>query len=270
LLKSDQTCLSLRHIFDDSTGYERSMAPWSRAAGKVFLDWLDVPINARWLDVGCGTGTFTRLIHARCSPAFVVAVDPAVTQVEHAAAHPLPSSYFGVGDAQALPFADHTFDVAVAALVFNFVPNAPQAIEELYRVTVPGGVVGGYVWDFAGELSPTWPLRAGLREIGVDVPAVPGTQHSNAASLAALFEPNFTTVSACSIEAVVRFRDFADYWGCQMAVANPLTRVVGALTASQCMKLKTSVRRKVQQRSGEVSYAAYANAIKGVVQSSSS
>jgi ubiquinone/menaquinone biosynthesis C-methylase UbiE len=117
-----------------------------------------------------------------------------------------------------LPFADHTFDIAVAALVFNFVPNARRAIEELHRVTALGGVVAGYVWDFAAELSPTWPLRAALREIGVDVPPVPGTQHSNAAYLAALFEPNFTAVSASSIETVVRYCDFVDYWECQMAV----------------------------------------------------
>lgn len=252
-------------MFDDSRGYERSMGRWSRAAGAIFLDWLDAPTNARWLDVGCGTGAFTRLILERCSPAFVVAVDPVVTQVEHAAEHGLASAHFGVGDAQALPFADHTFHVAVAALVFNFVPNAPRAIEELHRVTVRGGVVAGYVWDFAAELSPTWPLRAALREIGVDVPPVPGTLHSNAACLTALFEASFATVCACSIEAVVRFRDFADYWECQMAVANPLTRVLTALTDGQCMEVKASVRRKLQHCTGELSYAAYANAIKGVI-----
>jgi ubiquinone/menaquinone biosynthesis C-methylase UbiE len=241
------------------------MGPWSRAAGNGFLDWLDAPIDARWLDVGCGTGAFTRLIQERCSPASVVAVDAALTQVEHATERPLASTYFGVADAQALPFADHTFDIAVAALVLNFVPKARRAIEELHRVTASGGVVAGYVWDFAAELSPTWPLRAALQEIGADVPPVPGTQHSHAEYLATVFKPNFTAVSASSIEAVVRYCDFPDYWERQIAVTNPLTTVVAALTDSQCMKVKASVRRKVQQCTGEVSYAAYAQAIKGVV-----
>ena len=47
-------------------------------------------------------------------------------------------------------------------LVFNFVPDLPRAIEELHRVTVKGGIVAG----FAAELSPTWPLRAALYEMG--------------------------------------------------------------------------------------------------------
>ena len=30
-----------------------------------------------------------------------------------------------------------------------------------------GGIIGGYVWDFAADISPTWPFRHGLRELGV-------------------------------------------------------------------------------------------------------
>jgi ubiquinone/menaquinone biosynthesis C-methylase UbiE len=255
----------MRHPFDDSRGYERSMGPWSRAAGTIFLDWLEAPTSARWLDVGCGTGTFTRLILERCSPASIVGVDPAVAQVAHAVSHQLASVKFGVADAQALPFADQAFDVAVAALVLNFVPDVPRAIEELQRVTARHGVVAGYVWDFAAELSPTWPLRAALRKIGVDVPPVPGSPYSSIARLTELFEATFKTVCARSIEAVVRFRDFADYWECQTAVVSPLTGALAALAGDQRMEVMAIVRRNLQGSSGELSYAAYANAVKGVV-----
>jgi ubiquinone/menaquinone biosynthesis C-methylase UbiE len=45
--------------FDDAAAYEAFMGRWSRSAGDVFLEWMAPPKNARWLDVGCGTGVFT-------------------------------------------------------------------------------------------------------------------------------------------------------------------------------------------------------------------
>jgi hypothetical protein len=51
--------------FNDGAAYERFMGRWSRGAGKVFLDWIAA---ARWLDVGCGTGSFTELIVNMRSP----------------------------------------------------------------------------------------------------------------------------------------------------------------------------------------------------------
>jgi len=64
------------HLFSDGEAYERLMGRWSRLAGEIFLDWLDVPANLRWLDVGCGNGAFTEVLIARCAPREVVAVDP--------------------------------------------------------------------------------------------------------------------------------------------------------------------------------------------------
>jgi 2-polyprenyl-3-methyl-5-hydroxy-6-metoxy-1,4-benzoquinol methylase len=63
--------------FNDGAAYERAMGvePCGRA---VFLQWLAPPANARWLDVGCGTGIFTRA--ELCSPAAVVGVDAAAAQ----------------------------------------------------------------------------------------------------------------------------------------------------------------------------------------------
>jgi hypothetical protein len=47
--------------YDDGVAYERMMGIWSRAAGEIFLDWLVPSRGLRWIDVGCGTGSFTTL-----------------------------------------------------------------------------------------------------------------------------------------------------------------------------------------------------------------
>ncbi len=44
--------------FTDGAAYERSTGQWSRAVGNIFLDWLSLPNDLRWLDVGHRTDHF--------------------------------------------------------------------------------------------------------------------------------------------------------------------------------------------------------------------
>ena len=55
--------------FDDGAAYERMMGAWSQLVGQVFLDWLSPATGQRWIDVGCGNGTFTEQLIQRCAPA---------------------------------------------------------------------------------------------------------------------------------------------------------------------------------------------------------
>ena len=74
-------------VFDAADDYERFMGRWSRAIGEKFLAWLDAPANARWLDVGCGTGAFSELIAKRCAPASLTGIDPSPEQIAYAREH---------------------------------------------------------------------------------------------------------------------------------------------------------------------------------------
>ena len=124
--------------FSDGTAYEQFMGRWTRAIGTIFLDWLAPPTDARWLDIGCGTGVFTDLIVSTCSPATVVAIDPSEPQIEIARKKAIAQRVdFRVADSQKLPFSDNTFDIVVSALVINFISNRPQALTEMCRVCRP-------------------------------------------------------------------------------------------------------------------------------------
>jgi SAM-dependent methyltransferase len=91
----------------------------------------------RVLDVGCGDGQVARLAR-RVGAEFVAGVDPTWNQISVAAGRGGGPSY-ARADAAALPFADDSFDTAVACLVFEHVRRVDQAIAEVARVLRPGG-----------------------------------------------------------------------------------------------------------------------------------
>ena len=253
---------------DESAAYERFMGRWSRAVGAVFLDWVAPPAGARWLDVGCGTGIFTELVLDACSPAAVFAVDPAEAQIDHACRQMVGQrANFRIADAQALPFPNSTFDVVASALVINFIPDRLRALCEMRRVARARGLVAGYVWDFAAELSPSWPLRFGMRQIGADVPQVPGTEASSPGALNSLFErAGFERIATRSIDVTVSFPDFADFWQSQTPSYSPIAKMIAAMTKSDRVRLIEIVRAGVPVcPDGRIEYPARANAIKARV-----
>jgi SAM-dependent methyltransferase len=250
--------------FDDGVAYERFMGSWSRAAGKVFLDWIAPAPGARWLDVGCGTGGLTELIVDTCAPGSVSAIDPEQAQINHARNGPVADrARFEVGDAERLPFADGTFDIVASGLVMNFIPDVARALSEMRRVARSGGIIGGYVWDFAAELSPTWPLRHGLRELGASVALAPGADNCSLTGLTALFErAGLEGVATRSIDVTMGFPDFDDFWASQTPSFNPIAGVIGKLETRDRTRLIDAVRAKVLRPDGTVAYSAQANAVK--------
>ncbi len=98
------------------------------------------------LDVGCGVGA-TPAYLARQYRCRVVGVDISPAMIaraqERAAREGVADRVeLRVADAQALPFADGVFDVAMTESVLAFVADKQKALRELVRVTKPGGYVG--------------------------------------------------------------------------------------------------------------------------------
>jgi SAM-dependent methyltransferase len=128
------------------TGWEsEDVARWWQAG---FTDGADpeyeeqiIPLARHYLDgaacvidIGCGEGQIARLVRARR----VVGVDPTWAQLEVARERGGGVAY-ALSVAAALPFADGSFDAAVACLVFEHIREVDAAIAEVARVLQSGG-----------------------------------------------------------------------------------------------------------------------------------
>ena len=255
-------------VFDDAAAYERFMGKWSRVVGTSFLKWVAPSPNVRWLDVGCGTGVFTQLVLDTCSPSTLVGIDPAVAQIDHARQQPAARvANFRVADAQSLPFEDQSFDIVTSALVLNFIPDRHRALAEMRRVARPGGIVCAYVWDFAAGRGTAWPLVRGMRQIGVEVPKVPGTEDTSISALRSLFEQaGFEEIDTQAIDVTVPFADFNDFWHSQVPPFTPNGKAIFALNETDRSTLMEVVKGLLPlDPDGSFVYSARANAVKGCV-----
>jgi len=100
---------------------------------------------ARILDVGCGTGYFTRRLQARFPRARVHALDVAAAMLASMRRRRrLPwrrRLWLVQGDAQALPFRDASFDLVCSNLTLQWVADAGAMLAEMRRVLAPGGLL---------------------------------------------------------------------------------------------------------------------------------
>ncbi|MGE0224587.1 MAG: class I SAM-dependent methyltransferase [Acetobacteraceae bacterium] len=95
----------------------------------------------RVLDVGSGDGTLSRLMASQgARSAAGCDLDPRmVARAAAAAGRPAPVTGYAVARAEALPFADASFDLITCITVLTFVPDAAAAVRETARVLAPGG-----------------------------------------------------------------------------------------------------------------------------------
>jgi SAM-dependent methyltransferase len=251
--------------FNDADAYERYMGQWSRAVGEKFLAWLAPPKDARWLEVGCGTGAFTSLILKHCIPASVIGVDPAAAQIEHARKH-FPAAQFRVGDSMALPFGDGEFDIVASALVLHFIPDRAKAFAEMRRVTRPGGTVSGYTWERTptSKGAPYAPMMKGLTDIGVEPATSPTVPEANLGGLRGSLEhAGFRDIDVTAIEAANGYRDFEEYWKVQTMTFHPVGKSVASLDDAQRDKLRALMHTRLPaDADGRITYKARAVAFK--------
>ena len=121
------------------------------AAKHALLEQLDLGRARAALDVGCGPGIdITEMARLMPDDAQVSGVDISETMIAEARKR---SASLGsrvslrTGNAADLPYPDQAFDVCRVATVLQHVPDPTRVIQEMARVTRPGGRVGVLEFD---------------------------------------------------------------------------------------------------------------------------
>lgn len=156
------------------------IAQHTTEAANHFVQQMAIPPGARVLDVACGTGN-TALPAARTG-AEVTGVDIATNLLEQArqrAAGERLNIRFQEGDAEELPFPDHSFDVVITMFGAMFAPRPDRVASELLRVCKPGGQIGMANWTPHGFVGKQFQLMAQTvpPPPGIPAPILWGEEH---------------------------------------------------------------------------------------------
>jgi len=106
---------------------------------KLGITKASLPENAIVLDLAAGTGDFAEIVLDRFPRARAVAADLTERMLHLARARGLKEAV--CANANALPFADDSFDCVLVGYGLRNFPSLEQAIREIERVTRPGGML---------------------------------------------------------------------------------------------------------------------------------
>lgn len=127
------------------------------------------------LDVGCGYGIESFKLAERVAPGGkVTGVDQSAAFIAKARSRVAEEGEtidFEVGDAQALPFQDATFNAARVERVLVYLSDPQKAVQEMGRVTKPGGTISMIEPDFGTNVInvPDRGLARRIRDYECDI-----------------------------------------------------------------------------------------------------
>jgi ubiquinone/menaquinone biosynthesis C-methylase UbiE len=196
--------------------------------GETLCEALDLRSGQKVLDVASGNGNVTLAAARRWCDVVSTDYVPALLERgrERAAAERLAIE-FRQADAEALPFADASFDVVVSTFGVMFTADQDKAAAELVRVCKPGGKIGLANWTpdgFIGQLFKTigkhMPPPAGVKS-----PALWGT----GARITEFFGAQASSIQLEQRDFVFRYRSAQHWLDVFKTYYGPLLKTFGAL-----------------------------------------
>ncbi len=238
LEKPDYGAIKARQQATWASGDYAVIGTTLQIVGENLCEAVDLRAGERVLDVAAGNGNASLAAARRFAE--VTSTDYVGDLLERAKerarAERLPVA-FRQADAEALPFADDSFDVALSTFGVMFTPNQEQAAAELVRVVRKGGRIGLANWTpdgFIGQLFKTLakyvPPPAGIRS-----PALWGTQEH----LAELFPGHH--VSASKRVFHFRYKSPAHWLEMFKGYYGPTHRAFASLDAPKQAQLETEI-----------------------------
>ncbi len=196
--------------------------------GETLCEALDLRAGEKVLDVAAGNGNVTLAAARRFTHVTSTDYVPELlnTARKRAEAEGL-SIEFREADAEALPFEDGTFDVAVSTFGIMFTPNQTKSASEIARVVRKGGRIGMANWtpeSYIGQL---------FKIIGKHLPPPPGVPAPSLWGTEAKLKELFPGKNMSAAKRIFNFRYelpahwldiFRTYYG-------PTNKAFGALNA---------------------------------------
>ena len=191
---------------NDEESYDDFMGRYSVRLAPLFADFAGVVEGQRVLDVGAGTGALTRELVAR--GATVVAAEPS-PEFTRALRSRFPQLEVHEAPAEQLPFADDSFDLAVAQLVVAFMQDAAAGMRELARVAHRVAICMWGVEEmqmFAAIGRTAQAIDSGSVEPGARRYRSPQELHD------LLVGSGLENVELGELDVTASYADFADFW----------------------------------------------------------
>lgn len=137
------------------------VARYTMPSAQEFMARVELRPGMNVLDAACGTGNLAVLAARRGTR--VSGLDIAsnlLAQARERAARDALAIEFTEGDAEAMPYADATFDVVVSMYGIMFAPRPGLVAHELIRVTKPGGLIALANWTPSGFIGKMFAVFA--------------------------------------------------------------------------------------------------------------
>jgi len=126
----------IAHTYDTGRSYSREKVEFW--LGKL-VDYGRLKAGSRVLDLGCGTGRYALPLAEELS-CKVWGLDISRKMLDRAKAKSQSRPcHWILGDAQVLPFDQHSFDLCLLSMVIHHVSNRERTLKEAYRILVPDG-----------------------------------------------------------------------------------------------------------------------------------
>jgi len=139
--------------------------------GEQLCETIDLQPGCKVLDVAAGNGNATLAAARRyCDVTSTDYVDTLLAKGRLRAEAEGLSPDFQTADAEALPFADNSFDVVLSTFGVMFTPDQERAAAELLRVCRPGGVVALANWTPEGLIGQMF------KTLGTHLPPAAGVK----------------------------------------------------------------------------------------------
>jgi SAM-dependent methyltransferase len=235
---------------------QRQQATWSsgdfavigttlQIVGESLAEAADVCADERVLDVAAGNGNATLAAARRF--ARVTSTDYVPDLLEKGAVRAKADGLdieFRVADAEALPFEDGSFDVALSTFGAMFTPDQSKAARELLRVVRSGGRIGMANWTPEGFIGQLFRVIAAYvpPPPGIASPALWGTEPR----IVELFGPDATDIRCVRRHFNFRYRSAAHWVEIFRNYYGPTYKVYAALDHANQARLTDDISRLLE------------------------